>query len=140
MLKVSLKDIMSEDVVVIREDATVGQAAHLMLRFRINGVLIVRKNNKRRVIGVITTTDLLRFLNEALSSAGHRLEKLKNISQKSVSKVSARYVFKVQKDTKIEKVVAVMHKRNMHTIPVYDGENLVGIIGRHDVLNVAFGQ
>ena len=139
MLRVKLADIMSDDVVTIKEDTTVGQAAHLMLRYRINGVLIVKKNNKRRVIGVITTTDLLRLLNEALSSRGHRMAYLRRIAERPVTEVSTKFVLKVQRNSKIEKVVAIMHKRNMHTIPIYDGDNLVGIVGRHDILNVAFG-
>ena len=140
MLKVKLEDIMSEDIVTIKEDATIGQAAHLMLRFRINGVLIVKKNNKKKVIGVITTTDLLRFLNIALSLKAKRLERLKRISQTPLSSVCGKYVLKVQKDSKAEKIVAIMHKRNMHTIPVYDKDKLVGVVGRHDILNVAFAD
>ena len=139
MLKVKLQDIMSEDVVTIREDATVGQAAHLMLRFRINGILVTKKNNKAKVVGIITTTDLLRLLNEAMSARGHRAALLKKIAEFPVGTVCSRYLLKVQRDTKIEKVVAIMHKRNMHTIPIYDGNKLVGIVGRHDILNVAFG-
>ncbi|MFA5088704.1 MAG: CBS domain-containing protein [Candidatus Omnitrophota bacterium] len=37
------------------------------------------------------------------------------------------------------KVIAIMHKENVHTIPVYDKTKLVGVIGRHDVLNAALG-
>lgn len=138
MLKVLLSDIMSDNVVTIKEDTLVGQAAHLMLRFRINGVLIVKKNNKNKVIGVITTTDLLRLLNQALSAPRQRMAQLRRIANTPVGHVVSKYVLKVQKTTKIEKVVAVMHKRNMHTIPVYDDDKLVGIVGRHDILNVAF--
>ena len=73
MLKVTVEDIMSSDVVTIHEDATIGQAAHLLLRFRINGIFVVKKGNRDHVLGILTTTDLLRFLNRALVTPGQRM-------------------------------------------------------------------
>ena len=43
----------------------------------------------------------------------------------------------LKKDDKVTKAIAMMHKKNVYTIPVYDGNNLIGIVGRHDLLNVA---
>jgi len=31
-----------------------------------------------------------------------------------------------------------MHKKNVHTIPVFDKDRLVGVVGRHDILNITF--
>ena len=36
------------------------------------------------------------------------------------------------------KAVGLMHKKHTITIPVFDGEKLVGVIGRHDIINIAF--
>lgn len=140
MLRVELEHIMSEDVVTIKEGATIGQAAHLLMRFRINGILIVKKNNKDKVLGVVTTTDLLRLLDNALSLPGQRTSALKKIAKLPVLGVANRDIVTVQKNTKIERIIALMHKKNVHTIPVYDKQKLVGIVGRHDILNLAFSE
>ena len=140
MLRAKLEDIMSEDVVKIRESATVKQAAHILLRFRINGILVVKDDDMNYVIGIITTTDLLKFLNNSLSVHGHRMAALEKISNTSLSKTSKKKVVKVQKSLKMQKAIAIMHRRNIHTLPVYDGDTLVGIIGRHDILNLAFND
>ncbi len=140
MLKVRLEDIMSEDVVTIKENATVKQAAHILLRFRVNGILVVKKDNKSDVTGIITTTDLLRFLNRSLSRHGHRMAALSRVSDMPLSKAAGKRVVKVQKTLKAQKALAIMHRRNIHTLPVYDGKTLVGIVGRHDILNIAFND
>lgn len=139
MLKVTIADIMSEDIVTIKENATIGQAAHLLLRFRVNGILVVKKNNPRKLVGIVTTTDLLRILDSTLSAHKHRIDKLKEVADFPVIRIARKDVLKVQKDTKVSKLVAIIHKRHIHTIPVYDGDKLVGVVGRHDILNVAFG-
>ncbi len=138
MLKASLEDIMSEDVVTIKDNATVGQAAHILLRFRINGILIVDQSDKNSVKGVLTTTDLLRLLDNAMSEQKKRKEAIENVSKRLAVEVANKDVVNLQKDIKIERAIALMHRRNIHTIPVYEGERLVGIVGRHDILNLAF--
>lgn len=138
MAKASIENIMSDEIIYIHEDALVGQAAHILLRFRINGILIMEKGSKDRVVGVFTTTDLLAFLDKALSHSGRRKAELKRIAAMPVSTVMKRNVIKIQVNDRIEKLLAVIHRKGVHTIPVYDGDKLVGVIGRHDLLNAAF--
>jgi CBS-domain-containing membrane protein len=133
-----LEDIMSEDVVTINEKASIGQAAHILLRFRINGILIAKKTNKNKILGILTTTDLLRLLNKTLSAEHNRLAKLEKMARQPVMTIASKKIIKVQKDTKIEKVVAIIHRKDIHTIPVYEGNKLVGVVGRHDILNAVF--
>ncbi len=138
MLRVSLTDIMSEDVVSIKDDATIGQAAHILLRFRINGVVITKKNNKDKIVGVLTTTDLFRLLNKVLSSPTKKLSLLEMISKMPAIKIASKSVFGVEYNTDIKRVLAIMHKKNIHTLPVFKNGKLIGVVGRHDILNVAF--
>lgn len=138
MRRISIQDIMSEDIVTIDEHATIGQAAHLLLRYRINGILITRKKNKNDVIGIATTTDLLKLLDGVLTRHGHRMSELRRIANLPVIDIASKGIIRAQVTTKIEKVIAFMHKKNKHTIPIYDGAKLAGIAGRHDILNAAF--
>lgn len=139
MIKGSVESIMTDKVVKIKDNATIKQVAHILLRFRINGLLVI-SSKTNEIIGVITTTDLLRLLDKALSRSKNRLERLKEVGNIPVMSVANRSIVGVQKHDKIKKAVVIMHKKSVHTLPVYDGDRLVGVIGRHDVLNLAFAE
>jgi len=140
MLKVIADDIMSEEVVTIAENATIAQAAHILLRFRINGLLIVKRNDRNKVKGIITTTDLLNLLDGAISSRRQRAKEIARISNLPVRKFSSKKLIGIGRDTKIEKIIGIMHKKNKHTLPVFENGVLVGVVGKHDVLNAAYGS
>lgn len=138
MLKTTVENIMTENIVKLGKEATVMDAAHILLRFQINGLLVLEKKDSDKVVGILTTTDLLRLLNKALSKHAHKMSELDKIGRLQLKNVVSGNVVKVQKNINLAKVIAIMHRKNVHTIPVYDGKKLVGIIGRHDILNVAF--
>lgn len=138
MLRTTVENIMTEDVVKISKEATVMDAAHILLRFQINGILVVEKKDSDKVIGILTTTDLLKFLNKALSKHAHKMSELDRIAKLPLKNVVSKNVVKIQKNEKLTKIIAIMHRKNIHTLPVYNGKKLVGVIGKHDILNVAF--
>ena len=138
MLKASIEDIMTENIVRLGEETSVMRAAHTILRFQINGLLMVKEEGSNEVTGIFTTTDLLKLLDKALSEHGRKVLVLSTIGKLPIKDVASRSVIKIQRNAKLGKVIAIMHKKNVHTIPVYDGEKLVGVIGRHDILNAAF--
>jgi CBS domain-containing protein len=59
-LKRPIHLIMIRTVVVASTDATVAEAAHLMLANRVGCLPILDPG--RRVVGIVTTTDLLRYI------------------------------------------------------------------------------
>jgi len=140
MLHVTLEEIMTEHIVVIHERATVGDAAHLLLRHQINGVLITKENNRDKVLAVLTTADLVKALDKALTAKRGRLAKLEKMSSVPALNFASPAPLKVQKDTRISKVIALMQKKKIYTLPVFDKDKLVGVVGRHDILNVAFNS
>jgi len=129
---------MCEHPIKVKEDANVSDVTHLLFRYRINGILVVNKKDENKLVGIFTTTDLLKLIDEALSKGAHRENALKEISKKSVGDLASKRIVLLQKDTKITKVIAIMHKKNVHTIPVFDKDKLVGVVGRHDILNITF--
>ena len=42
MLDVKIEDIMCEQPIKVKENISVGNVAHLLLRYRINGILVVK--------------------------------------------------------------------------------------------------
>ena len=137
MFKLSLEDIMFEHPITVKESIGVGKVSHLLMRYRINGILVVKDASPGQLIGIFTTTDLFRMIDEALSHGAHRIKELKKISRIPVGRVATRNIISLQKGDNITKAIALMHKKDIHTIPVYDKGNLVGVVGRHDILNIA---
>lgn len=137
MLKAKVRDLMSENIVKIKESATIMDAAHILLRFQINGLLVIGEDNDE-VVGVLTTTDLLWLIDRALARPTQKQAALEKMAKMRIQAVASRNLIKIQKDVSIARVVSLMHSKNVHTIPVYDGKKLVGVIGKHDILNAAF--
>ena len=46
----------------------------------------------------------------------------------------------VKPDTGIEHVAALMVEKNYHTLPVVDGDQLVGIVGKEDILRTLIAE
>lgn len=129
---------MCEHPVTVKYDVKVGDVAHLLFRYRINGILVVDKDDKNKLVGIFTTTDLLRLIDKALSKGVHRENALEEISKKPVGDLASKNIVSFQKDTKITKAIALMHKKNVYTVPVFDNDELVGVVGRHDIINISF--
>lgn len=59
--------LMSTPVVSVKSDMLIDQAVRLMLRQKVRHLLV--EDTHRRVTGIITTTDLARYLNKRMSTA-----------------------------------------------------------------------
>ncbi|OGX08761.1 MAG: hypothetical protein A2Z88_00845 [Omnitrophica WOR_2 bacterium GWA2_47_8] len=137
MLDIVIENIMCDHPIKVRESILIGSVAHLLLRHQINGILVVKDNDENKLVGVLTTTDLLRLVNAALCRRTQRLKAIKKVGLMKAGQVASKKVFSLNKHDNIMKAVVLMHRKNIHTIPVYDKGKLVGIIGKHDILNIA---
>jgi len=60
MLRLVAEEIMTPNPMTISSQATVGQAAQVMLRYKINGLPVVDSQDK--LVGIITESDILRLV------------------------------------------------------------------------------
>ncbi len=111
-MKVS--EIMTSDVVSIREDADVEDAARLLAGRRISGLPVFGTNG--RLVGMVTELDLI-------TKQG-----------KHVSDIMVRGVISVSPETLVEEVADLFASRRIRRLPVLDGETLVGIVSRSDLV------
>ncbi len=143
---ITAKDIMATDLITVTPDMDISMAAKIMLDNRINGVPVV--DDGGRLVGILCQSDLITqqkklpiptlftFLDGLI-----RLTSMKQI-EKQVSKIAALKVLEamtpepvtVRPDTGIETVASLMVDNNFHTLPVVEDSDLVGIIGKEDVL------
>ncbi len=135
--KIIAKDIMSEVVVAVGEDALVKDAAHLMMRDRINGVPVL--DASKNIVGVLTLTDLFKAIHETIKNEDvDFLTEILHRKDKKVSEIMTRNVLAISLETRLHEIIAIIIEYNIHTFPVMEKDKLIGIIGRHDILNAVF--
>ncbi|MCA9407637.1 MAG: CBS domain-containing protein [Candidatus Omnitrophica bacterium] len=138
-------DIMTDNVAIIKHDMNIGQVAHFMLRARVSGCPVIDQNEK--VIGLITLTDLFKVLdtvfNESATVTGHSdsellIESIQAAKNRPITEVMTKDIHFISPDTSLSEIIGIVVKSKIHTFPVMEQEKLIGIIGRHDILNATF--
>ena len=144
------KDLMTAPVITIQEDATVGEAARMMLDRDVSALPVM--NGAGKMVGILTHSDFglspkFRPLVENVYSLlgtnttpQHLEETAHQVGSKLVKDVMRRNVVTVQQDERIEQISRLMMRLQIHRLPVMDGSNLAGIITRHDFLKLIAGR
>ncbi|MCK5581221.1 MAG: CBS domain-containing protein [Candidatus Omnitrophica bacterium] len=132
------KDVMSEHVAVIYEDMLIRQVAHLMLRDRVSSFPVVSEDIG--VVGIISITDLFRILDQAYDTddAVDLKRRVNRFKELPVRDVMSRKVVSISPETTLDEIVHILVDQNVHSFPVMEQKKLVGIVGRHDILNAVF--
>jgi CBS domain-containing protein len=138
-----VKEIMRSTVVTIRPDATLRQAAELMLEHNINGLPVV--DDARRVVGIIGLKDILRaptpsIMQAQVSRMGSLETKADALDSTTIERVMARTVFTVKEDDSVMTAVAIIVNQGLHPVPVLRGGQLVGVVSRADAVRAILHQ
>ena len=137
---------MTTELITVSPETEVVQATKLLLENRINGVPVTNETGK--LVGVLCQSDLIAqqkklpipsfftLLNGLIPLISKKqLEKqVQKIAAITVAQAMTPNPVTVQPDMKIEEVAALMVDRNFHTVPVVDEGELVGIVGKEDML------
>jgi CBS domain-containing protein len=142
----SASDIMTTDVITVKKETPLSELAEILTQNHINGVPVV--DDEGLLIGIICESDLIRrdkklhiptvvALFDAviyLESSKKMEEEIKRISATTVEDLYTRKVVTVDEKTPIDEIATIMTQKKIYTIPVMDGDNLVGIVGKNDVI------
>ena len=145
------RDIMSSDVVTLRPETEITEAARILLDRRINGLPVLDENDK--VVGILCQSDLIAqqkkmpipslftFLDGliALTSMKQIDKEVRKIAATVVSDAMTPDPVTVGPDTGLETIAGLMVDNGFHTLPVVENRRLVGIIGKSDVLKTLTG-
>jgi CBS domain-containing protein len=138
-----VSEIMTSPVVVIEPSASIAEAAKLMLGDRISGLPVVGKD--KRLVGIVTEGDFLRrgevgtvrkrprWL-EFFAGSGKKAEEYVQTHGRRVEDVMTPKPTTIAKDASLEKLIDLMTSRKIKRVPVVDGDELVGIVARSDVM------
>lgn len=115
-----VRDIMTTNVVTVMPEATLRDAASLILRHGVSGLPVV--DDKDQLVGVLSEWDLL----EVLESPEKELE--------PVGDYMTPDPLSVNEETSLVEVVDLFQTRRVRRLPVTRDMFLVGVVSRHDVI------
>jgi len=136
-------DVMTRNVITIAPDATVEDAANLMLSRHISGLFVVDAAGD--LAGVVTEGDLLRrdelgtergraWWLRLLVSPARQAADFTRAHGRHVRDVMTRDVISVADNAPLELVVARMEKGRIKRVPVTRDNQVIGVVSRADLL------
>lgn len=128
---VKAKDMMSRSVLTVKKEMTLASLAAMILEKKVSGVPVV--DDAGRLSGIVTATDLFSLM--YMIKTGQMAEDGQHgVCNPTVDFAMSKDVLSVQEESTLLEIMNIMRGRNIHTLPVTNGGNLIGIIGRRDVL------
>ena len=140
------RDLMAKDVLTVTPETSISHAANLLLQHHINGMPVVDEEDK--VVGIICQSDIITQQKQLplpsiftlldgiipLTSTSHMEKEVQKMAATKVKEAMTPDPVSVSPDTELEEMAEIMVRKNYHTLPVVEGNKLVGIIGKEDVL------
>ena len=147
----TVRDIMTPDPVTVAPDMSVTDAARLMVDRGIGALPVVKGGE---LVGLVTEGDLImKDIRLEYPTYIHLLDgfimyppsttrfehELKKAVAATVGDVMTGEPHTVQADTSVEDVATLLVDRDVSRLPVLDGDELVGIVTKSDVLRAMIG-
>ncbi len=143
---IKAKDIMTSNVVTLKKEMGVEEAAEILLEKGVGGAPVV--DDAGNVIGMVTESDLIMedvklhfptFIHLLsgiiyLESIKAFEEKLKKAVAVKVEDVMSKKVISVTEDTSIEDIATLMIEKGISRLPVMREGKLVGLVSKRDIV------
>jgi CBS domain-containing protein len=135
--------IMTRNVITVRPDTSIVDAAKLMLEHHVSGLPVLDKDGG--LVGIVSEGDFLRRSEigtqrkrprwlQYLMSPGRVANEFVHQSGRKVEEIMARDPVTVTEDTQLEELVSLMEKHDIKRLPVMQNDRLVGIVTRANLL------
>ena len=140
------KDIMNLEVCTVAEDTELKELAALFVKHNYKTLPVVDSGG--RLVGVVSQTDLVEQDKPLhiptvislfdwviyLESPKVFTEEVRKVSARKVGEICAREVITCTPDTPVDEVASLMVEHKVHLLPVLDGDRLVGVVSRLDII------
>jgi len=137
------QDVMTRRVESLAPEATLLRALTLMLDLRVSGLPVI--DDSGRLVGILTEGDLLRRAEndteraptrwkDFLFGPGRQAAEYVHSHSRQVADLMTREVVTVTQATPLADVVGLMEARHIKRVVVCDGDQVVGLISRADLL------
>ena len=148
MLKAT--DIMTKDVITAKNETTIEELARLLIEHKISGVPVIDDDNQ--LIGIVTENDLIKknkrfhiptivrlFDAYFLLDSGKVEDEIKKMVATTVGEICTKKVLSISEDTTLEEIATIMAEKHIHLLPVLKDNEVVGIVGKADVVRSMTG-
>lgn len=150
-----VKDVMSSDVLFVRPNWTVFDCAKAFEKNNISGAPVIENG---KVVGVVSISDLIKFMGLKLMDANVLAEEpqglsmlllnlvkmgkdfvdfkkeLERISKVAVKDVMSKFVVFVSPSANLYEAAKLMEENDVNRLPVIHNGRLVGIVARADLV------
>jgi CBS-domain-containing membrane protein len=141
-------DIMTTKVITVNKETTLKDLARILYERHINGVPVV--DDEGSLIGIICESDLIRKDKKLhiptvvavfdavfyLESPKKFAKEIERLNATTVEDLYTKEVITVAEKTPVDEIATLITEKKIYTIPVMDGNRLVGIIGKSDLIRV----
>lgn len=115
------KDVMTHGLFTVREDVKLGEAVDLILKRNVSGLPVVDENQNLK--GIISEKDII----DAIGS--------EQPYNKTVGELMTEEVVSFGADISLYEICNCLINNNFRRVTILDGEKLVGIISRANIIN-----
>ena len=148
---IQVKDLMTRNVITIRQDAPAIEVARLLITHRIGGVPVLDSNE--HLIGMITISDLY-LKEESIAHTRYTFQSLFNmpvfpsilselyasrLSKVCAANIMRRNVVWISESDSLDEAIRRIHQHKVNRLPVRDAtqerdNRLTGIVTRSDII------
>ena len=132
-------EVMTTGAATVRPDASLAEAARILIDHRISGLPVVNASGK--LVGIVTEHDFLRKENgprarwlDVLLTEGAGQIAARDLHDRRVEDVMSRSPVSVGVETPVEELLELMQRHRVKRIPIVSNEKVVGIVSRADLL------
>jgi CBS domain-containing protein len=140
------RDIMTRDVITVKPSTTIEEFARILVDRKISGAPVV--DDEGGLIGIVTENDLIRknkkfhiptvvrlFDAFIMLQSNSMIEaEIKAMAAVTVEEIYIKQVYTVSEETCLDEIATLMSDKKAHLIPVVEGRNIRGIIGKIDII------
>lgn len=120
-------DVMTRNVVTVRNDATLSEALTYLATQHISGAAVT--DFKQRLVGVLSHSDIL----EAEAEIAEAEARGRFLEETLVSEVMSSPALTIAPQAELREAALTMEYGEVHRLFVEEGGNLVGVVSRSDV-------
>jgi len=119
---VTVRNIMTDNVLTIDENTKVGEASKLMVSKNVSCLLVIKE---KKPIAIITENDVIK----------KAILKGKNLNKTKVKEIMSKNYRTIMPDTNYTDILRDLREKNIRRFPVVDDRNiLIGLVTESDIV------
>jgi CBS-domain-containing membrane protein len=136
-------DVMVRDVLTVKPDTSVVQAARLLVENDISALPVV--DDEGRMVGIISEADLMRreeigtekrrpWWLEAMTPATTLANEFAKSHGKCVGDLMSRQVVSASEDTPLAEIAAILERHQIKRVPITKDGKVIGVVSRANIV------